>query len=827
MEHLLLPTDAVLTDDELIPYVAYEDYQGISFKSYPQLKGFDHAIPKPHQHSFAGHEAHHPTPVNQLERFLQTWLFFGLLQEVLGELFRHEDFVCTIARGSSYERVLSTAKLNRLLNERFSDHRVDSPESASLRDRLAECMVLWKQASSFPAEFNFKIAFSLDVLAQSLTDAFKARLGADERFTISLTYNMSRTHWIQKMRLNGWCPNEAFVACEQLRTTLCLHFLSKMKKASAGRCHDACSEQKCSALQIDPATYEAKHRNSDCNCDVISVDTARLDLILESGNFPLLDFQTDLVSGALKVNLIESAGNRPYVALSHVWADGLGNPHANSLPRCQLLDLRDLAYKVFKAARLKDQEHELPLLWLDTLCCPAAPGRGKTIAIGLMRQTYRAATHVLVLDNTLKCYSYKDMGVLEATARIWTSPWMHRLWCLQEGALPKRLWYQYLDGCVEMSTIFKDLQNLFNCGESYSRSLVLGLAEVHTTLRTIFHGHKKEKPDFNIIMQAVSHRSVSVASDEVLCLGALFGLDVEVLASTEHCRSAGMWSSLCEAKHVPSSVIFLRGPKLEESGYRWAPKTCLGPRKRVDTISAFERIPASLLQRGLLVQFPGIILSTPAYVDVMPSKLSETRQPGILELRDEASKVWYLLGIWDQPPTSSLQPSFYHTIQRKDTVCALIFSDMPKLLRAGTAPKSVSTIFVTGTRGEDGVFYTQSKYYFSMSAWNYQVCSMLEKAREVAQTLQQDPINEELTKFKDVAREVTDPVYCTAFLTFSARRKSVSAEALRDPVLQAALHENFAGSGPAWFEANVFKMYRKRYAVISEWLPGDTKWCVD
>ncbi|MCJ1388795.1 hypothetical protein MMC18_001645 [Xylographa bjoerkii] len=827
MEHLPLPTDAVLTDDELVPYVAYEDYQGIPFKSYPQLKGFDHAIPKPHQHSFGLHEDFHPTPVDQLERFLQTWLFFGLLQDVLGELFRHEDFVRTIARGSSYERVLSTAKLSRLLEERFSEHRVDSPESATLRDHLAECIVLCSGASIFPAEFNLKIAFSLVVLTESLASTFDARLGADRRYTTGSMRSMSRTHWIQKMRLNGWCPNEAAVACEQLRSALCVHFLSKIKKTSAGRRHDACSEQKCSALQIDLATYEAKHRNSDCNCDVISVDTARLDLILESGKFPLLDFQTDLVSGALKVNFVESAGNRPYVALSHVWADGLGNPHANSLPRCQLLDLRDLADEVFKAGRLKDQEPELPLLWLDTLCCPAAPGRGKSIAIGLMRHTYRAATHVLVLDNTLRCYSYKDMGVLEAAVRIFTSPWMRRLWCLQEGALPERLWFQFLDGCVEISTIFEGLRNLAKCGEPCSRSFVFDLATLYIALRTIFHSHDNLKPDFNTIMHAVSHRSVSVASDELLCLGALFGLDVEVLASTEHGRSARMWSSLCESKHVPSSIIFLKGPKLEERGYRWAPETCLGPRKWADNDSAYDRIPASLLQQGLLVQFPGIILSTPAYIDVMPSKLSESTNPGVLWLRDEDSKVWYQLGHQEKLPASSPQSSIYNTLLRKDTICAMIFTDMPKLLRADTAPKAANTIFVTGTRGEDGVFYTQSKCFVIMSAWNSQVCSMIEKAREVAQTLQQDPITEELAKFKDMAKELTDPVYCTVFLSYSARRKSASAEALRDPVLQAAVHENFAGNGPAWFDANVIKMYRNRYAVISKWLPGDTKWCVD
>ena len=33
---------------------------------------------------------------------------------------------------------------------------------------------------------------------------------------------------------------------------------------------------------------------------------------------------------------------RPYIAISHVWADGLGNVFSNSLPRCQIAYLDTL-----------------------------------------------------------------------------------------------------------------------------------------------------------------------------------------------------------------------------------------------------------------------------------------------------------------------------------------------------------------------------------------------------------------------------------------------------------------------------------------------------
>ena len=151
------------------------------------------------------------------------------------------------------------------------------------------------------------------------------------------------------------------------------------------------------------------------------------------------------------------------MALSHVWADGLGNPYANALPRCQLSYVGRIIKDLDIAARSRDirdhnvkredvstqeeegEEDEKLLLWCDTLCCPVQTEETKSLALGYMYQTYRDATHVLVLDASLRQHDVENLDIDELSIRIFTSPWMRRLWTLQEGALPAttfRLWFQ-------------------------------------------------------------------------------------------------------------------------------------------------------------------------------------------------------------------------------------------------------------------------------------------------------------------------------------------------------------------------------------------------
>jgi len=137
--------------------------------------------------------------------------------------------------------------------------------------------------------------------------------------------------------------------------------------------------------------------------------------MLNNGDrFPLLRLKGDI--NYLTVELVESSPNTPYVSISHVWADGLGNPSANSLHFCRLIALRD---RVSALISTDESFSKNPLIWLDTLCCPAEDGESKQLAIKKLRLVYHQATHVLVLDSGLMAYGAQTQDVSEKIVRAY------------------------------------------------------------------------------------------------------------------------------------------------------------------------------------------------------------------------------------------------------------------------------------------------------------------------------------------------------------------------------------------------------------------------
>jgi len=85
MESLLLPH---YRNDLEIPqtlYVCKKRYDGGPFLSYPERVGKAHfGSVHPDSMPFRHTERANPTPVPDMEDFIQTWLFFGLIAEFLG-----------------------------------------------------------------------------------------------------------------------------------------------------------------------------------------------------------------------------------------------------------------------------------------------------------------------------------------------------------------------------------------------------------------------------------------------------------------------------------------------------------------------------------------------------------------------------------------------------------------------------------------------------------------------------------------------------------------------------------------------------------------------
>ena len=229
-------------------------------------------------------------------------------------------------------------------------------------------------------------------------------------------------------------------------------------------------------------------------------------------------------------------------------ADGLGNPFANALPRCQLLFLSEACSRLRAKASNGTDQGEL-LLWCDTLCCPIGPKDAKDRALSRMRETYESATFVLVLDSSIRVNNSSDLSPEEICTVIFSSGWMRRLWTLQEGAIPApkgRLWFYFQDKDLNLRHLWNQILNAF--AEDFGRRGIM--SEIITRIRgfaTVLPRSKADGTDagadLSLIDTALQDRSVSVMSDEPLLIANLLNLNLDVILSgPEETRINRLWT---------------------------------------------------------------------------------------------------------------------------------------------------------------------------------------------------------------------------------------------------------------------------------------------
>lgn len=119
MEHLPRPASATSKEPETISCVCQKEYDGGSCLTYPIGQGKSYILPAASNTvgnlPFWQCEKHYPSSKQELESFFQTWLFFGFIHEILGEIGSANDFVRTPSDGTS--KVVTTPKLLSTIDE--------------------------------------------------------------------------------------------------------------------------------------------------------------------------------------------------------------------------------------------------------------------------------------------------------------------------------------------------------------------------------------------------------------------------------------------------------------------------------------------------------------------------------------------------------------------------------------------------------------------------------------------------------------------------------------------------------------------------------------
>lgn len=157
---------------------------------------------------------------------------------------------------------------------------------------------------------------------------------------------------------NQWCPREKKIIRDLVNGDHCaLYLCAHLDRPQDQRIHHNCTATMCYAYQLDSSKYRTRHVNEACNCAFIGLGEAYAeDLRLQARKetyklrpAAVITYQQGSVN-VVNVSLLGAEVSRlshskvmsqqHFVAISHVWADGLGNPHSNTLPICQLARLQ-------------------------------------------------------------------------------------------------------------------------------------------------------------------------------------------------------------------------------------------------------------------------------------------------------------------------------------------------------------------------------------------------------------------------------------------------------------------------------------------------------
>lgn len=497
---------------------------------------------------------------------LQSWLSFGLLEAIL-EVPIPESML--LRETGDRGLVMSLDQLPQILSEWTSRVSGKDEDLSSHRDRVESVLLQTHKILSYLSDtkaFDYADAYSDDIpatfvalgcIAEALTQArhclyseTSPERGYDWGFVVAPYSDKLYADAVA----DGWCLSTINYLVNKSNLSV-LRFAVQRGPLIQTERHEKCSAHFCALKTVDTANYIPKHISttwdSSCSCSYIKPPIEAVNGKLQEGINPVIT----LLDVFDRKNTSLSVGNStdvPYVAISHVWADGCGSTAEVGLPLCQVWKLSAIVSGIISSGAF----------WMDALCVPKHPETRKR-ALKLMGKAYLDAEIVLVLDSTIQSCSSKAPSN-ELLLHLVLSPWMRRLWTLQDAVLAKKLVFLFSDGLLPLSRLIPDLAGL------YTNTTEAGLAaEIHrlTKLRSL------DTLKFADVARSLRWRWTSKPTDEVPAIVSLLSVDRQAIF--EDPVEKRMINLLLAVANLPRNIIFLAGPKMETSGFRWAPLTSM------------------------------------------------------------------------------------------------------------------------------------------------------------------------------------------------------------------------------------------------------------
>ncbi|KIX96499.1 uncharacterized protein Z520_07765 [Fonsecaea multimorphosa CBS 102226] len=645
MDHLPSPDRPLYTPK--VPYVCKGTYHGSGIEKYPRRNGWD--VLKLLDGELGTHS------VDELGSFIQTWLYFGVLADVLtiiGLEFDQSEYIAQLPSG---ERVVTSLPL--LAHISTWQKRAESLAPDERKKQGKQVRQVLEKASLYTNSLLTRtsqppltgisddITLSILVLGSTLFRAASKiclkGLGAHYANNILDTEEFpearedeedistwAEPYWgfssLSTARLveQGWCTRD-ITMLQDLFSPESIHYITSLGITKIAD-HSKCTGSTCVGNYVDPEGYQTQHTEAGCECELIGADQDQVVSILEGGGIPVVGFSWYGINRDEPLSIIKSSSSTPYVAISHVWSHGLGNVRTNAIRKCQMIRLWGYFQK------LQGMEHQPAetqrFFWLDTLCVPLANDESRKAAIARLTETYREAEIVLVLDQDLQRCPIPTTTE-EISMRLGCSDWMRRLWTLKEGVLARNLHLQFLDGVVDLAKERERHEGKVSISDnigSDSRQLYSDIE----ILNIAIEGSDFEVTKLIHISNALRYRSTSRTGDEAICIATFLGFHTDRVYDLPPERRIPYL--LSHIPQVPRHIMFMAGTKLQDEGYRWAPASFLNRNTSTDTyaLTAGSSVPRTTA--GLSVEFPGFTI-----------KYGGERLDSVFYMIDRAERVWY------------------------------------------------------------------------------------------------------------------------------------------------------------------------------------------
>ncbi|GJJ11131.1 hypothetical protein Clacol_005362 [Clathrus columnatus] len=619
MDHFILPPGT--THYITVPYKCTEPYDNGDFYTYPERKGWT-------ADDVEGKDEYGHRRPEDIEIFLQSWLFFGVLVEVFKIVNIKVDTDDFIDHDTG---LVTTHKLTELLEKFATVWKKKWPKDISELASTPKAVAITKVLTTVfrvmrPFCYDVSIGGRPSVRSSLLSPEIVVSIvGLTTTFLEAGKYlymefgNQSLidggTPLLRSILRKKWCPFHVTAMQIELRldAQYYLAALPGLPEAEFKR-HSNCTEIRCTEKPVDEDTYVLKHAVAGCSCQLVPIPIEDLLDTIKQGDTPVISFHKDDDDSNPRLEVkafnTTTASSLPYISISHVWSDSMGNPKENALPACLLESIQKMVNQVRYLDREPDREHVY--FWMDTLCIPVDPKydeQRKTLIIK-MRQIYQEASAVLVLESQLQTV-LSTLPLAERCVNFYATKWVRRLWTYQEGGLSKWLAFQFSDKSLELHDVYAapDLHAPKHRGASMISQRRQSVAFQFTTnvqlqfglvYSAMYHWGIEDNMNsmrwaaFLPIASSYSSRMTTRQSDEPLCLASVMHIDTTPLVRVK--GPDGLKSSDKEVRRradrvltdqrmailyrsvgkFQDLVIFSKYPRLPIEGFRWAPRTYLG-----------------------------------------------------------------------------------------------------------------------------------------------------------------------------------------------------------------------------------------------------------